>query len=112
MGAYSRGLGPHDLSLIPLPLRAAQKEVITLFPNRKPHQKRIMFLHKPVKKRAAKWTAALSGASLITSKAQKHTDLKCLCDTQLETPSGVMWKSGIELSGAEVLTLSVASPHL
>ncbi len=56
MGAESPtvGLGPRGLSLIPLPLRGAQREVITLSPNRKPHQKRIMFLHKPVKERAAK----------------------------------------------------------
>lgn len=48
------GLGPRGLPLIPLPLRGAQGEVITLSPNRKPHQKRIMFLHKPVKERASK----------------------------------------------------------
>lgn len=33
------GLGPCGLPLIPLPLRGAQREVITLSPNRKPHQK-------------------------------------------------------------------------
>ena len=58
MGAESPtvSLGRHGLPLIPLcpPPRGAQREVITLSPNRKPHQKRIMFLHKPVKERAAK----------------------------------------------------------
>ncbi len=51
--SHTVGLGPRGLPLIPLPLRGAQREVITLSLNRKPHQKRIMFLHKPVKERAA-----------------------------------------------------------
>lgn len=48
MGAESPtvGLDLCGLPLISLPLRGAQREVITLSPNRKPHQKRIMFLHK------------------------------------------------------------------
>lgn len=55
-GAWSPtvGLGPHGLPLIILPLWGAQREVITLSPNRKPHRKGIMFLHKAVKERAAK----------------------------------------------------------
>lgn len=41
------GLGPVALHSSLSTLRGAHREVITLSPNRKPHQKRIMFLHKP-----------------------------------------------------------------
>lgn len=48
-------------SLWPLthPSQRAQREVITLSPNRKPHLKRIMFLHKPVKQRAGEGLGTL-----------------------------------------------------
>lgn len=54
MGAESPtiGLDPCGLPLIPHSLGGAQREVITLSPNRKPHQKRIMFLHKQEGSRA------------------------------------------------------------
>lgn len=64
-------LGQRGLPLVPLPLRGAQREVITLSPNRKPHQRGIVFLHKPVKEGAAKWTGTRSRASLMNSEAQK-----------------------------------------
>lgn len=60
------------------PLRGAQREVITLSPNRKPHQKRIMFLHKPVNERAAK----PDGDQLLSITDAAHTHGKICLQTR------------------------------
>lgn len=85
----------------PSPSESSTEKVITLFPNRKPHQKRITFLHKPVKKRAAKWTAS----PLRSNSAQKLRNIqypKCAHGPRRWT----------KLSRDEVLTLSITTPCL
>lgn len=58
MGAESPtvGLVTYWPTTHPTPPKRSIERGHPLSPNRKPHRKRIMFLHKPVKERAAKRT--------------------------------------------------------
>lgn len=84
----------------PSPSESSTEKVITLFPNRKPHQKRIMFLHKPVKKRAAKWTAS----PLRSNSAQSSETYSIL--NVLMAHGGGLSSAGMKfsLSASQLLT--------